>query len=194
MFALTRLEQDLAVTKTFWVMAKYHSVTTEALQLSADDVETGANLQLPTTACLRVEEQDVPPHFVLEQLMFWFHQPQRKSDVLCLHGAGELPCPMNILRCCAGDGVSVEELARHRDVLMGSRMQPSRRLRLHRFAATLGEAVLGCSALDSAAKAFMLAGKACSEMGQSIMPQSCPEVQAIPLCMILGYPTLTPWL
>lgn len=57
MCTLTRLEQDLAATETFWVMTQYDSVTTEALQLSADDVETGANLQLPTTACLRVEEQ-----------------------------------------------------------------------------------------------------------------------------------------
>jgi hypothetical protein len=168
----------LAATKTFWVMTQYASVTTEALQLSADDVETGANLQLPTTACLRVEEQEVPPQFVLEQLMFWFHQPQRKSDVLCVHGAGELPCPTHILRCCKGT-ISIQDLARHRDVLMGLNVKPSRQFTLHKFAATVDTAVLGCSALDTAVKAGRSPGtRRPKPFVQSLVLQPCPEVQA----------------
>jgi hypothetical protein len=111
-------------------------------------VETGANVQLPTSACLRVEEQTLPSTFVLEQLMFWFHQPRRKNDVVCLGGAGELPCPTNVLRCCIGAGISPEELQRHQELLSGITAPPcSRRFRLHQFAATLSKAFIGCSAL-----------------------------------------------
>ncbi len=89
--ALTRVDQDLAATETFYRLAKYESVKSDALQLSAADVETGANVQRPDSASLYVELQSLSPTFVLEQLMFWFHQPQRKIDVLTLSGgAGEL--------------------------------------------------------------------------------------------------------
>ena len=111
--ALTRVDQDLVATKTFYLLAKYESVQSDALQLSAEDVEAGANVQLPDLACLYVEQQTLSPTFVLEQLMFWFHQPQRKIDVLTLSGAGELPCPTNVLRCCMGNGLSAEEQQRH---------------------------------------------------------------------------------
>jgi hypothetical protein len=148
---LTKIEQDLADTKTFYLLSRYDTVETDALQLSAEDVETGANVQLPASACLRVEEQLLPPHFVLSQLMFWYHQPARKSDVLCLHGAGELPCPTNILRCCCtGAGASLEELHRNQELLLGTAVQqPTRRLRLHQFATNLSEAFLGCTALGN---------------------------------------------
>ena len=121
----------------------------DALQLSAEDVETGANVQLPASASLHVEEQQLPPHFVMEQLMFWYHQPQRKSDVLCFHGAGELPCPTNILRCCSsGSGATPKEVQHNDELLAGAAPpQPARRFRLHKFAPTLSEAFLGCAAL-----------------------------------------------
>ena len=71
----------------------------DALQLSAAaDVETGANVRRLDSASLYVEQQTLSPTFVSEELMFWFHQPQRKIDVLTLSGAGELPCPTNVLR------------------------------------------------------------------------------------------------
>jgi hypothetical protein len=148
----THIEQDFANTRTFYHLAKYDSVKTDALQLSAEDVETGANVQLPASACLHVEEQQLPSHFVMEQLMFWYHQPQRKSDVLCFHGAGELPCPTNILRCCSsGVGASPEEVQRNIKLLAGALPpQPARRVRLHQFAPSLSEAVLGCAALGRA--------------------------------------------
>jgi hypothetical protein len=134
-------------------LAKYDSVTTEALQLSAEDVETGANVQLPASACLRVGERTLSPTFVLEQLMFWFHQPQRKNDVLRLRGAGELPCPTNVLRCCVGAGVTPEELEHHQELLAGMvPLSSARRSRLHVFAATLSEAFIGCAALCKSMK------------------------------------------
>jgi hypothetical protein len=148
LIALTRVDQDLAATKTFYLLAKYDSVKSDALQLSAEDVETGANVQLPTSACLYVEQQTLSPTFVLEQLMFWFHQPQRKIDVLTLSGAGELPCPTNVLRCCMGAGLSAEEHQRHQDLLAGFTPPPScRRIRLHQFATCLSKAFIGCAAL-----------------------------------------------
>ncbi len=146
--ALTRVDQNLAATKTFYLLAKYDSVQSDALQLSAEDVETGANVQLPTSACLYVEQQTLSPTFVLEQLMFWFHQPQRKIDVLTLSGAGELPCPTNVLRCCMGAGLSAEEQQRHQHLLAGFAPPPScRRIRLHQFATCLSKAFIGCAAL-----------------------------------------------
>ena len=146
--ALTRVDQDLAATETFYLLAKYDSVQSDALLLSAEDVETGANVQLPTSACLYVEQQTLSPTFVLEQLMFWFHQPQRKIDVLTLSGAGELPCPTNVLRCCMGAGLSAEEQQRHQDLLAGFAPPPScRRIRLHQFATCLSKAFIGCAAL-----------------------------------------------
>ena len=150
--SLTRTEQDLADTKDFWVMTQYASVKTQALQLSAEDVETGANLQLPTTACLDVEEQELPPQFALEQLMFWFHQPQRKSDVLCFQGVVELPCPVNIMSCCFNvGGVPSEDLQRIADVLAGRFIpkKPPRIIPSLKFAVDVGKAFLGCTALDS---------------------------------------------
>jgi hypothetical protein len=85
----------------------------------------------------------------MEQLMFWYHQPQRKSDVLCFHGAGELPCPTNILRCCSsGSGATPEEVQRNDELLAGAAPpQPARRDRFHKFAPTLSDAFLGCAAL-----------------------------------------------
>ncbi len=153
-------EQDLADTKTFYLLSKYDDVKTEALQLSAEDVETGANVQLPASACLRVEEQLLPPHFVLGQLLFWYHQPQRKSDVLCLHGAGELPCPTNILRCCCtGVGLSIEEQQRNQELLSGTAVPlPARRLRVHQFASNISDAFIGCTALGNAVQQLQATG------------------------------------
>jgi hypothetical protein len=85
--------------------------------------------------------------------MFWFHQPQRKNDVLRLRGAGELPCPTNVLRCCVGAGVTPEELERHRELLAGMvPLSSARRSRLHVFAAKLSEAFIGCAALCESMK------------------------------------------
>lgn len=146
--ALTRVDQNLAATETFYHLAKYDSVQSDALQLSAEDVETGAKVQLPSSACLYVEQQTLSPTFVLEQLMFWFHQPQRKIDVLTLSGAGELPCPTDVLRCCMGAGLSDEDQKRHQDLLAGFAPPPScRRNQLHQFAAELSKAFIGCAAL-----------------------------------------------
>jgi hypothetical protein len=137
----------LAATETFYLLAKYDSVQSDALQLSAEDVEIGANVQLPTSASLYVEQQTLSPTFVLEQLMFWFHQPQRKIDVLTLSGAGELPCPTNVLRCCMGAGLSAKEQQRHQDLLAGFAPPPSRPDRMHQFATCLSKAFIGCAAL-----------------------------------------------
>jgi hypothetical protein len=146
--ALTRVDQNLAATETFYHLAKYDSVQSDALQLSAEDVETGAKVQLPTSACLHVEQQTLSPTFVLEQLIFWFHQPQRKIDVLTLSGAGELPCPTNVLRCCMGAGLKLAEKNRHQDLLAGFAPPPScRRNPLHQFATCLSKAFIGCAAL-----------------------------------------------
>ena len=124
-------------------------VVSHALQLSAAaDVETGANVRRLDSAGLYVEQQTLSPTFVSEQLMFWFHQPQRKIDVLTLSGAGELPCPTNVLRCCMGAGLSAEEQQRHQDLLAGFAPPPScRRIRLHQFATCLSKAFIGCAAL-----------------------------------------------
>jgi hypothetical protein len=72
---LTRTLQDLAATKTFCLLARYDRVKAEALQLSVEDFETAANLQLLDSANLLVKERELSPYFVLEQLMFWDHQP-----------------------------------------------------------------------------------------------------------------------
>jgi hypothetical protein len=72
---LTRTLQDLAATKTFFLLARYDRVKAEALQLSVEDFETAANLQLLDSANLLVKERELSPYFVLEQLMFWDHQP-----------------------------------------------------------------------------------------------------------------------
>ena len=110
-------------------------------------------MQLPAPACLRVEERTLSPTFVLEQLMFWFHQPQRKNDVLRLQGAGELPCPTNVLRCCVGAGLvpKPKELKCHRELLAGM-VHLSNSCHLHVFAARLSEAFIGCAALCESMK------------------------------------------
>ena len=166
-------------------MTQYASVKTQALQLSAEDVETGANLQLPTTACLDVEEQELPPQFALEQLMFWFHQPQRKSDILCLHGAGELPCPTHVLRSCIGVSISSDDIARHEEMLRGMYTpHPSRRLRMHQFASSVDEALLASTALDAAIQTCtqrplgLLTGQTTQPPKSSAEPLSHLQVQA----------------
>ena len=148
---LTRTLQDLAATKKFFSLARYDRVQAEALQLSVEDVETGSKLQLDS-AKLLVKERELSPYFVMEQLMFWDHQPQRKSDVLCFKGVVELPCPTNIMRCCCSvDGVPSEELQRIQDVLAGRFIpkKPPRIIPSLKFAATVGDAVFGSTALDS---------------------------------------------
>jgi hypothetical protein len=148
---LTRTLQDLAATKTFFLLARYDRVKAEALQLSVEDFETAANLQLLDSANLLVKERELSPYFVLEQLMFWDHQPQRKSDVLCFKGVVELPCPINIMRCCISvDGLPSEELQHIQDVLAG-RFIPKKSLIIPslKFAANVGEAFFGSTALDS---------------------------------------------
>ncbi len=141
--ALTRVDQDLAATETFYRLAKYESVKSDALQLSAADVETGANVQLPNSACLYVEQQTLSPTFVFQQLMFWFHQPQRKIDVLTLSGAGEIPCPTNVLRCCMD---AAAEQQRHQDLLAWI-STPSSCRHMHKYATCTSKAFIGCAAL-----------------------------------------------
>ena len=146
---LTRTLQDLAATKTFFRLARYDRVEAEALQLSVEDVETGTNLQLLDSANLLVKERELSPYFVMEQLMFWDHQPQRKSDVLCFQGAVELPCPTNIMRCCMSvDGLPSDELQRIQELLAGRLIPHTRRIPSLKFAANLGDALFGCTALD----------------------------------------------
>jgi hypothetical protein len=88
----------------------------------------------------------------MEQLMFWDHQPQRKSDVLCFQGVVELPCPANIMSCCFNvGGVPSEELQQIADVLAG-RFIPKKHPHIIpslKFAGDVGKAFLGCTALDS---------------------------------------------
>lgn len=145
---LTRTLQDLAATKTFFHLAQYDHVAAEALQLSVKDFGTGSKLQLDS-AKLLVEERALSPYFVMEQLMFWDHQPQRKSDVLCFQGAVELPCPTNIMRyCCSRDGVPSDEIQCIQDALTG-RPIPKKQFRSLQFAANVGDAVFGSTALDS---------------------------------------------
>ena len=82
--------------------------------------------------------------------MFWDHQPQRKSDVLCFKGVVELPCPTDIMRCCV-DGVPSEELQRIPDVLAGRFIpkKPPRIISSLKVAAEVGKAFFGSTALDS---------------------------------------------
>jgi hypothetical protein len=58
---LTRTLQDLAATKTFFLLARYDRVKAEALQLSVEDFETAANLQLLDSANLLVKERELSP-------------------------------------------------------------------------------------------------------------------------------------
>ena len=141
--ALTRVDQNLAATKTFYRLAKYESVKSDALQLSAADVETGTNVQRLDSAGLYVEQQTLSPTFVLEQLMFWFHQPQRKIDVLTLSGAGELPCPTNVLSCCMD---AAAKQRRHQD-LLELISPPSSCRHMHKYATCTSKAFIGCAAL-----------------------------------------------
>jgi hypothetical protein len=148
---LTRTLQDLAATKTFFLLAQYDRVEVDALQLSVEDFETAANLQLLDSSNLLVKERELSPYFVLEQLMFWDHQPQRKSDVLCFQGVVELPCPTNIMRCCMSvNDLNSKELQFIPDVLAG-RFIPKKSCRISslKFAANLCDAFFGCTALDS---------------------------------------------
>jgi hypothetical protein len=148
---LTQTLQDLAATKTFFRLARYDRVKTEKLLLSVEDVETGTNLQLLDSTNLLVKERELSPYFVMEQLMFWDHQPQRKSDVLCFQGAVELPCPTNIMRFCMSvDGLPSEELQRIQDVLAGRFIPKKSRSIIPslKFAANLADAFFGCTALD----------------------------------------------
>jgi hypothetical protein len=138
----------LAATKTFFHLAQYDHVAAEALQLSVKDFGTGSKLQLDS-AKLLVEERALSPYFVMEQLMFWDHQPQCKSDVLCFQGAVELPCPTNIMRyCCSRDGVPSDEVQCIQDALTG-RPIPKKQFRSLQFAANVGDAFFGSTALDS---------------------------------------------
>ena len=146
---LTRTLQDLAATKTFFRLAQYNRVKAEALQLIVKDFETGSKLQLDS-AKLLVEERELSPYFVMEQLMFWDHQPQRKSNVLCFQGAAvELPCPTDIMsRCMSVYGLPSEELQHIQDLLSGHFI-PKKHFRSLQFAANVGDAFFGSTALDS---------------------------------------------
>jgi hypothetical protein len=108
-------------------------------------------VQLLDSANLLVKERELSPYFVMEQLMFWDHQPQRKSDVLNFQAcAVELPCPTNIMRCCMLDGgLPSEELQRIQE-LLGDRPIPHTRrfFRSLKFADNLGDAFFGSTALD----------------------------------------------
>ncbi len=140
--------QNLADTKTFFHLARYDCIKAEALQLSVEDVETGTNVQLPDPAKLFVNERELSPYFVMEQLMFWDRQPQSKSDVLCFQGAVELPCPTNIMRCCLTfGGLPSKELQRIQQLLAG-RLIHTRHIRSLKFAANFGDAFFGSTALD----------------------------------------------
>ncbi len=142
--------QNLADTKTFFHLARYDCVKAEALQISVEDVETGTNVQLPDPANMFVNERELSPYFVMEQLMFWDHQPQRKSDVLCFQGAVELPCPTNIMRCCMTvGGLPHEELQRIQQLLAGRLIHTRQaHIRSLKFAANFGDAFFGSTALD----------------------------------------------
>ncbi len=145
---LTRTLQDLAATKTFFRLAEYDRVKAEALQLSVEDVKTGSNLQVQD-ANLLVKERELSPYFVMEQLMFWDHQPQRKGDVLCFQGAVELPCPTNIMSCCmSADGLTSKDL-QHIQELLAGRLIHTRRIPSLKFAANLADTLFGCTALDT---------------------------------------------
>ncbi len=161
----------MATTKTFFLLARYDRVKVEALQLSIEDVETGTNLQLLDSANLRVEERELSPYFVMEQLMFWDHQPQRKSDVLCFHGVVELPCPTNIMRCCISvDGISSEELVRIQELLSGHFIpHHTRRVRSLQFASNLGDTFIGCTALDLTIRRLQ---EACSQICRPVSTDS----------------------
>ena len=141
----------MAATKRFFSLARYGRVKADALQLSVKDFGTGSKLQLDP-ADLLVNEREQSPYFVMEQLMFWDHQPQRKSDVLCFQGVVELPCPANIMRCCfTVGGVPSEELQRIADVLAGRFIpkKPPRIIPSLKFADDVGKAFCGFTALDS---------------------------------------------
>ena len=148
---LTRTLQNLAATKTFFRLAEYDRVKAEALQLSVEDVEIGAKRQVLDSAKLLVNERKLPPCFVMEQLMFWDHQPQRRSDVLCFQGAVELPCPTNIMRCCtSAGGLPSEDFQHIQDLLAGRFIQKkSRIIPSLKFAANLADTFFGCTALDT---------------------------------------------
>jgi hypothetical protein len=82
--------------------------------------------------------------------MFWDHQPQRRSDVLCFQGAVELPCPTNIMRCCmSADGLPSEELQRIQELFAGRLIPHNSRIPSLKFAANLADAFFGCTALDT---------------------------------------------
>lgn len=143
--------EDLAATKRFFSLAQYDRVQAEAPQLSVEDIETGSKLKLESAKLLS-KERELSPYFVMEQLMCWDHQPQRKSDVLCFQGVVELPCPVNIMSCCFNvGGVPSEDLQRIADVLAGRFIpkKPPRIIQSLKFAVNVGKAFLGCTALDS---------------------------------------------
>ena len=178
---LTRTLQDLAATKTFFLLARYDRVEAEALQLSVEDVETGTNLQLLDSANLLVKERELSPYFVMEQLMFWDHQPQRKSDVLCFQGAVELPCPTNIMRCCMRvDCLPSEELQRIQELFAGRLIPHNSRIPSLKFAANLADAFFGCTALDTTIRQLQESPvlKNCTQLCHPVLTDSAVDQPA----------------